>query len=551
MKPLTLFRDAVRAKEIVAVLVRHGFFQLVQDIGAPASWLRHLVPGASDGRTLWQRIRAACEDLGPTFVKIGQILGTRQDVLPAPLIEELRGLRERVRPLAFAEMRPILDEEMERPLSECFSEFEENPVACGSLGQVYRARLRDGGKEVAVKVQRPGIRRAVEADLDMLRWLAVKLDDLFPELKPYGLPEVVESLHAALTRELDYEIEANNAAVFNATNPMPDLVFAPQVHPRLTTSRVLVTDWVEGVSVARASFPAEEGKRLAEAAARSLFSQIVVAGFFHADPHAGNVFLASDRRLCLIDWGMTGQLTREMRYNLADLVDSVASRDPEKVVRVAARMARYDRPLDSQRLEQQITQVLQTLPGVALPVEAVGRLMLRILFVFGTNGILVSRDYTLLCKAVISIEETGITLDPAFDLSQVAKPYLEQLAWERWNPARLLQQMGWYLQANFKRFLELPVDIQRVLRRLEDRDLGVRLQHEGVEPLARSLASALNRISIAILAGLLVLASAALHFAQVPPSLGEMTSLPAVASLASGTVLAVWLVFDLLRSQRW
>ena len=318
MKPFDLFSHAVRAKEIVGVLARHGFSDLLDQFDLPAGLRQRLVSREHPGSNAWERIRLTLEELGPAFVKCGQLMSTRPDALPAPFILELRKLQDEVRPVPFSEIRPVLLDELPGDPAQIFSEFDETPVASGSLAQVYRARLRDSGRAVAVKVQRPNIIRTVEMDLDLAAWFIGQLHQRISYLRPYDLPAIFAEVREGVLKELDFSHEARNQQYFSTFNPDPARIFAPAVVTELTGRRLIVMDFVEGVPLGRAAPSPELAQGLAAAGARSLLHQILIAGFFHADPHGGNVLVTPDGRLCLLDWGLAGHLTRRLRYALAD-----------------------------------------------------------------------------------------------------------------------------------------------------------------------------------------------------------------------------------------
>lgn len=552
MKTLDLLSNAVRAKEIVTVLVRNGFGDLLEQLGIPKRWLAHFVPDDIARKNTWERIRFTLEALGPTFVKFGQVLSSRADILPEPLINELKQLRAKVRPVPFDEIEPILVAELTRSVEETFAEFDRQPVASGSIGQIYRAVLRDNNQPVAVKVQRPNIRKAIKADIEILGWLARQIHQKVEDLRPYDLPDVVASTGKGILEELDFSIEANNAHMFNLLNPYKEEVFAPAVHTEYTTARLTVCEWVDGRYPGDPDIPPEQARQLAVIGSRSVFHQIMIAGFFHADPHSGNLMITNDGRACFIDWGLAGSLTREMRYFLADLFSAISSSDPEKVVRVASMMAVGKRRIDETRLEKEVAFVLRQYQTKFGHGEAIGKIVLELLFVFGSNGIQLARDYSLLAKAILSIEEVGITLDPSFDVRPVAKPFLRKLAMERWNPMNLIAQSWWNLSSQFSRVRQLPSDIQRLFRKLEDGELEIRMKHEGLEEAGEFFDSGVNRLAVALLTAASIMGSATLMSATVgtEPRLYSYPTIIGTIGFKVSLVFGLWLIFDIIRHGR-
>lgn len=549
MKPLTFLRDAVRAKEILGTLVAYGFDEIIHGVEPPVGWLGKIVPAKKTGLTTWQRIRLVCEDLGPTFVKIGQVLSARPDLLPEPLLAELKRLRSQVRPEPFDKIRPHLERELNDTIENVFAHFDPEPRASGSMAQVYYARLRTSQAEVAVKMQRPGIDRSIQADMEILGWLARELHTRLEAVQPYDLPAVADELRRGLVLELNFTREARHAEIFNAGNPYPGEIYAPKPVAELITRKLLIAEWVHGISLDKAVLEPGAGPKYAQIGARSVFHQIVIQGFFHGDPHTGNMLVAQDGRLCLLDWGLAGQLTRHNRYYLSDLFAAVIERNVEQAARIAMNMHRGYRYVDEQRIEKQIAATLDKY-GPALAQEDIGKVMFDLLFVLGSNGITVMRDYTILAKAIFSVSQTARSLDASFDLRTVAQPYLRQLALERWNPSTILRQIGWNLQTSLRQMQQLPGDLQRVLRRVENEDLTVNLRHQGFERFEAQATSAINRLVFAIIVGSLIIGSSMVIHSNLPPLVWGSYPIVGVAGYFGSAILGLWIVFDILRHGR-
>jgi ubiquinone biosynthesis protein len=540
-------RRIARFREIVAIIGGYGFDDLLAKVRIPPGWLGRWAVGHREAHTTWERVRCACEDLGPTFVKFGQLLTARPDVLPPALIEELKQLRDQVKAVPFENIQPLLEEELGGKIEEHFDEFHKEAIAAGSIAQVYRARLRGGGAWVAIKVQRPDIRPMVEIDLEFIAWFARALHEAFAEYRPYDLPAVMEETRAGLMREMDFTIEASNSEIFNSLNPFPGQVFAPPVHRSFTTSRLLVTDWVTGWSPEKAPLSDEVKRSLAAAGGNSVFHQIVISGFFHADPHGGNILITTDRRICLLDWGLVGQLAKSMRYFLADLLSAIAAQDAAKIVSVVSRLSRSNRFIDSVEMEKQVMVILRKYHQIAATGEKVGDLILEMVYVFATGGIHLVKDFTLLARAVVAIESTARTLDPHFSLARTARPFLEQLARERWHPRSILKNSYYSMALVLEKLQELPGDIQRVLRRFESEDISVRLMLQGMDRLDELLGSVANRIVMALIISAIVIGSSLLLTFSDKTFFG----LPLGAfGYVLSTVFGLWIVIDILRRGR-
>ena len=479
-------------------------------------------------------------------MKFGQLLSMRPDLIPHPLILELRKLQNAVPPVPFAGIRESITEELEGDPAEVFAEFNEVPVAAASLAQVYFARLRENGIEVAVKVQRPGIARFIRADLDLAAWIAQQLHQRIDALHPYDLPSVVEAVREGVLRELDFRHEARNQTYFNTINPDAEHVFAPKVFDDYTTAKLLVMERIDGRAVTTEDLPVAQAQALAAHGARSIVHQVLVDGFLHADPHAGNVLIAPDGRLCFLDWGLAGHLTRRLRYALADFWVAAVEGDAERVVQIAAELAPSGARTDLREMEKDVTLALREELNFAIGRQEIGRAMLKLLFVFGEHGIPLSRDYALMAKAVLAIEEVGSVLDPKFDLRQQAAPVLKQLYKERTGPRAMARRSREFLRGAIGGLTELPAAAQRLVRRFEQDDITVNLQHKGLDDLDNSIEHASNRLTLGVVSGSLIIGSSMIITTGIRPLLFGYPALGLVGYLLSAMV-GFYIIWDIVR----
>ena len=549
MKPFHFLANAVRAPEIIAILVRWGFEDLLIQLDTPHFLLKNLVRDKVAHLSTFERIRNALEELGPTFVKFGQIVGTRPDKLPQPLLTELKKLRSDVEPQSTKKIRPILVKELDQLINDVFIDFPEQPVASGSLGQVYRAKLKETGEYVCVKVQRADAAKTINSDFEIIGWFARQIHQRFEGFRPYNLPALVEEAYERVKEELDFRNEARNAETFQSMNENPERVFAPAVHESFTTKRLLVTEWVDGSSPDKISPGTEVACELAKIGGESVFHQIVVAGFFHSDPHSGNMLVTPDNRICLLDWGQVGQITRNMRYNLADLFAGITSRNPDKVVDVAERISTSNRPVNRRKIEQAVTLLLNRNTKVGPAGARIGTLGLELIHTFGTNGIDVPADYALLAKSILCVEETAKGLDPEFDIQACARPYLVKLNRERWNPKTIIRQNFWPLLRALKSLEEIPTDLQRLIRRFEDEDVKINLNHTGTEGLQQTFRNSLNRLAVAVITGSLIMGSSLVITTGIKPLLWGYPAIGLLGFLASAC-LGFYLVISILRRSK-
>jgi len=614
-----LLTNASRMREIIAVLWRNGFDGFLQKIQPPGGLLHRLAPKPRSRLTQWERVRITLEELGPTFVKFGQILSMRPDALPEPLIIELQKLQDRVTPVPYEEIEPVLLAGLNGASpGNIFSDFDRAPVASASLAQVYYATLRATGEKVAVKVQRPGIAKKIAADFEILRYFAQKAHQHIENLQPYNLPEIVEELRRGLDDELDFRVEAHNITLFTENNNDPAHITAPRVHAAHSSATVLVMERIEGRKISDLIPGSPEAKLAAARGAASLFHQILVDGFFHADPHAGNLIITTaavgaslatpsgippappkpgvasdaptsppeasrknaatpatgaaaptvnrkpetgnsggeaptpDIRVCFLDWGLAGELTRRMRYTLVDLFEAFLGGDSAQVVRVALDLERTTALAPNpRRMEREILHALRNTYDPATGKGAIGRAMLRLLHIFGENGIEVAQDYALVAKAVYTIEETGTRLDPDFTLSANFQPALKRLLAERRNPRALFRDLRRTFATGLVRFQELPAELHRVLRLVESGRATINFQHKGLEATEHALHTASNRMVVGMVIASMIIGSSIIVATKIPPLLPglEVSALGLVGYLLSA-LLGLGIVYNILRRGR-
>jgi ubiquinone biosynthesis protein len=546
MKPFNYLANAVRAPEIVAILVRWGFEDLLLQLDTPQFLLKNLVRKKVTHFSPYERMRNACEELGPIFVKFGQILSTRPDRLPEPLVMEFKKLRSEVESQPFDKIKPVALKALGCELEDVFAEFDPTPVAAGSLGQVYRAKLLSTGEEVAVKIQRADIHKTITADMEIIGWFARQLHTRVEELRPYNLPLLVREAEKSLEEELDYNNEADNAEIFIALNTDQPNVYAPRVHRELTSRRLLVTEWIEGFAPDKITLLPEEAQRIARMGGESIFHQIVGTGFFHADPHAGNMLITADQRICFIDWGQAGQITLQMRYHLADLFAAITSRDADKLIRVAEQMSVDNGRIDRRRLEKEITFLLNKHREFGPSGTKMGTVGLELLYLLGCNGIEVSPDYALLSKSILCVEETARILDPNFDIQKVAHPYLVKLNKERWSLSSMKRQTLFPMLRMFHSMQRIPENMQRILQKVEDEKLQINFHHTGTENMEETFNSSMNRLTIGIILGSLLIGSSLVITTGVEPLLWGYPAIGILGFLVSG-LLGLYIVISTLR----
>lgn len=522
------------------MLLRNGFAELAGKISPRRVLLKKFFP-RRDGLSIWQRIRVTCEELGPTFVKFAQIVSTREDILPPPLLEELKKLRDHVTPIPWEDIEPVISGELKGGIDSNFSHFEKEPFACGSVGQVHKATLKTG-ECVAVKVRRPGAGRAMKSDFEILEWIVTQAEENIPELAAYDLPGILDEIREGVLREIDFTFEAKNSQHFEKINDDPR-IFAPRVYQSLSSARLLVSEWVDGVPPGDKSIPPALAESLSIAGGQSVFRQIFSFGFFHADPHPGNILITRDGRLCFLDWGCAGTLSRKMRYFLADIFAAVAELNAEKVLQIALCVSPPQERINKAKIETEIAIVLRRHANFETDVGAVGHIIFDMLHVFGAHKLPLPRDYALLAKSVTVMEESGRSLSPNFDLTDFAAQALKNLYAERWSPTTLGRDMLWNAERQVAYFKEMPASLQRIFWKIEKGEARINIDHEGLDATRLTLDRSANRIALAlIISSLLVASSLLVCAASIGDQLNFAESL-GIAGFVIAAILTAWLFF--------
>jgi len=541
-------QNLARVREIAHVAARYGFGQVFGRSAAKASADSPAVPG-----TRGRRLRDMLDELGPTFVKFGQLLSTRPDVIPADIVEELRHLQDQARPEPFANIREVVERELGLTLEQVFTEFDPEPIAAASIGQVHRARL-PSGDDVVVKVQRPEAERQIHADIQLLYHLARMIKDRVDRLAFIDVVGLVDEFSRTIRRELDYGVEAHNADVFRRNFAEDPHVKVPKVFWRYTTERVLVMEGLEGASLAQASLEGwtdEQRRQLATRLAETWMQMVFVHGFFHADPHQANVLVQGPDQIGLVDFGMVGQLSQRDREAavrlLIDVLDLNADALPRRLRDLGVR---YPRHLE-QELADQLGVVLQRYSGQAMG-DIDARSLLSEIFqtVYRLQLTLPSR-WVMLDKTLATLAGVALQLSPEFNVFESARPYARRLMSERLRPDRIAERARQDLDRGLRSMREYPFQVGELLQELTDGEFSVGVQIHDLSQSSERIERATNRLVLGLLAiGLLVSSAIVGALAHTGVALWGFALL-AIAPGLFGFCLIAWLIVGILRSGKW
>ncbi len=557
-KAIGAARDLARAHEIAAVLIRYGFGDLVRRVGMsdaleragkvlhwrqPAE-LARLEPPA--------RVRRALEELGPTFVKLGQILATRVDLFPPDWIAEFGKLQDAAPAVPFAELRAQLAEDLGEAPETAFAGLDTTPLAAASLAQVHRARLADG-RAVVLKVRRPGIRPTVEADLHLLARLAELIEAEAPELRRYRPREVVREFTLSLRREMDFAAECRNAARVTAHFAGVPYVLIPEVHWQWSGERVNVQEYVDGIAghdLAAVDAAGLDRKLLARRGAAAVLKMMLEDGFFHADPHPGNVFYLAGNRLAFIDFGMVGRLSEGRRFEVAQLLEGLVSADAEAVADILLEW-HDDRAAeaDPERLRHEIDRFVDQYKGVPLGRLDLGAMLSDLLMILREHGVALPPDLALLIKAFITLEGLGRQLDPEFDMAAEAAPFLRRVLLAHHAPAAVARRSWRSLTAALALAGDLPQDLGRLLRAARRGRLQLQVDVVSLRRISDQLDRAASRMTMGIITAALIIGSAIVISVVRDPALAGLRTFGLIGFLAA-VIGGLWVLVSIWRSGR-
>ncbi|MDQ3804557.1 MAG: AarF/UbiB family protein [Acidobacteriota bacterium] len=500
-----------RYKDIASLLMKYGRRDLVQHAG-----LEEAIEGApAEGEVQvspakMEELSADVEKMGPTFIKLAQLLSTRADLLPQPYLDALARLQDKVEPFSFAEVEQIVSAELGVRMSKAFAEFESEPVAAASLGQVHRALMRDG-RAVVVKVQRPDIREQMSKDLEVLADIAEFLDSHTEAGRRYEFATILEELRKTLLRELDYRQEARNLATFADNLRDFEEIVVPRAIDDYTTARVLTMDYVRGRKITELSPLTKldlDGYRLAERLFQAYLQQILIDGFFHADPHPGNVFLTEDRRIALIDLGMVGRVSPRFQETLLQLLLAISEGRGEETADLAERMGEPKDKYDQKTFRQQVSDLVMQHQNTQLEQLNSGRIVLRIQQIAGESNFRLPVEFTMIAKALLNLDQVVHTLDPQFDPNFAIRSYADTIMQQRLrksvSPASLY---GTVLE--LKEFLDkFPGRVNQLLDTVTTRGLEVKVDAIDEVRLIEGIQKVANRITLGLLLAALIVGAA-------------------------------------------
>jgi ubiquinone biosynthesis protein len=548
------YRRLKRYNQIINVLIKNGFGHLVQKTGVLGVFNRSKsamdknfedVPKISKP----ERVRKVIEELGPTFIKLGQILSTRPDLLPAEYINELKNLQDNAIKISFEKIKKVIENQIGDNIENIFEYIEEEPLAAASIAQVHRARLLTG-EDVVVKVMKPEIFSTIENDLSILYDIATLVEDKIEKSYIYQPVNMVEELSDAIKKELDFTREARNTDKFAKHYKNNKEVFVPHIYWEYTHKRVIVMEYVDGIKVNDLKGLKEKNidtKKLARTVADCFMNQVFKQGYFHADPHPGNILVLDDSKIALIDFGMVGTIDDWMMNTLLSLLVNIVEKDIKRTTHFIIKIGIPRKEVNEAALRKDVKEFIDEYYDKSLEEIEVSTALNDVFGIALRHGISMPSQLTLLVKALVTIEGVVLEIDSSFKLIEVLKHYTKKAVKDRYKPANMYREIKDYIEELFDNISNMPMQLSDLLTKINSDKIKVDIVHSGFDELIFNMNKMVNRVVLAIVVAAIIVGSALL--AQVPGK-QKVFGVPVIgfAGFLFGGIIGIWIIVSIMRS---
>ena len=545
-------RDINRLREILTVLFEEGFDFLIEKIR-----LKHKIPVTKRIKarieekkkfSIEKRLRLTLERLGPTFIKFGQVLSVRPDLIPKSYIKELEKLQDNVPSFTFAIAKEQIKKELGKNIEEIFSNFEEKPVASASISQVHKAVLKNGNV-VAVKIQRPDVRKIMETDIEIMFYVAKLLEKHMQKIRKFNPVQIISEFEKWTEKELDFKREALNAKRFARNFSSDKEIKIPEIYDEFTADKILVMEFIDGIelhNIEQIKNKKINLKPLIEHGFNAVLTQVFVHGFFHADPHPGNIIITNDKKIAFIDFGIVGHFDESLKAKSIDLFYGIIENDAEKIVETLIELSGTEIE-DKEELKYEISDILEPLQTAGIENVKVSYILEEIMDLALNHGLKMPMPFVLFGKTVITLEGIAIEYDPKFRIVENSRPFIEKLMRQRYNPA---YQLNNFMKSmfKFKKFAEeFPDKTSKALEKIEKGVIKVDIEDTDIKKLSVELDKSSNRITYSMLiTALLIVGALTLTFGE--PFFLNVSLIPFLSFLTA-LILPLILLFSILREK--
>jgi len=542
----TTVSEIGRGREIVSILVKYGFQDWVSKNGLGKYLVTRKHYARIHDYSTWERVRMAIEELGPTFIKFGQILADRPDVIPEPLRIELARLQDKANPMPDETAMEAIETELGATIKEVFREFDPNHIASASIAQTYRAVLLNG-KQVCVKIQRPGITHKIDLDLNLMDYFAARIQKNNPEMEAINLKGLVSEFAETIRKELDFRHEAANCIRFRHNFESDPDVYIPRVYMEFTTRKIIVEEYVEGIKISDTEQLILAGLDpviISRKAVRTVFTMIFNHGFFHADPHPGNMFVLPDGVLTFIDFGMMGSLRKDQLDFLGSYALGYIHRNPKEITDSLLLLSGKRQFSQRRELEFRIGEMLDHYHYLTIEEMDFGKVLQESIDIIVHFGLRIPSGIYLLIKCLATIERIAATLNPAIDFVEEMEPYALELLARKFHPKHIAEEVFDSLKEYYRLIMELPSELNEIIYKIKEGRFKTVIEVKGFEPLVEEIQHTSNRISLAIVLAALIIG------ASVISQWEEVRWIGTTIFILAG-IFGFWLVFTLLRRGKY
>lgn len=556
------YKSARRLQQIINVFLKYGFGQVIEQIhlGRYIPFKKRLKAFGAwpslQSLNVPERLRMAFAELGPSFIKLAQLLSTRPDLITVEFADELKKLQDDVPPFPANEARGIIEREFKLPLEEIFVRFDEKPVAAASIAQVHRAVLIDGS-DVIVKVQRPGIRGYIESDIAIFFTIARLIERYISESRFFNPVGIVDEFSRTIRKEMDFVEESRNCARFRKNFENDHDIYIPRIYSRYVTQKAFVMEWIDGVriddieEIERLGF---DRSRLAGIGVRAFFKQVMEDGFFHADPHPGNLLAMPSGPIAFLDFGIVGRVSEEMRETIADTFLALVKKDFDGIIDqyVALGIVPEHTDLEVFRREfkSDLVDFLEPLYGLSLQELNFALYLDTLTHLAIKHNLKVPSELLLIDKTMLILENIGRELDPEFNFIAAAEPYASRLIQQRASPARFYKRAKENIGEVSDFVSVFPRQMKEIIKKILKDDMHVKMYHVNLPEFIKDMDRSSNRIAFAMIVSAMILSSAIMHAAGVGPTIFGFSIL-AISAFIFAFFMGAWLIISIIRSGRF
>lgn len=555
------YRSARRLQQIITVFLKYGFGKLIDQIhlGRFISFKKRLkafgIWPDVKGPAVPERLRMAFEELGPSFIKLAQLLSSRPDLITARFANEFKKLQDEVPPFPTEYAIRIIEEEIKLPVTRIFTYFGSKPVAAASIAQVHTATLLDGS-EVVVKVQRPDIKEQIESDINILSYIAKLLDKYLPESRFFNPLGIVEEFTRTVMREMDFVEEARNCGRFRRNFKHNLDIYIPKIYTEFVTEKVLVMERIEGVRIDNIDAIDAIGldrKRLAKVGVDAYFKQILEDGFFHADPHPGNIFVMPSGVIAFLDFGIVGRVSDELKETMANTFLALIERDFDRLVDQYLELGIIPDDIDfdafKRDFKSDLSDFLEPFYGLKLQEINFAQYLETITHLAIKHNLKIPSDLLLINKAMLILENIGRHLDPDFDFIAASEPYAARLVRARFSPSKIYEKARKNIMEVGDFAFLFPRQMKQIIKKAIKDDIQIKMFHVNLPEFIKDMDKSSNRISFAMIIGAMLVSSAIMHATKVGPTIFGFSIL-AIIAFGFAFLMGIWLVISIIRSGR-